>query len=318
MNPSAQNGPGGRGALHPIGVVAKRTGISLHVLRAWERRYGVVEPVRTAGGQRLYSDADIQRLRLLREVTEAGRNISQVADLSDEELAVLAAEDVTTGAKPLQDTAAWYRETCLAAGERLDGDAVYATLMRAVVSLRPREFMGDVLLPLLQEVGERWHAGRLGAVHEHVVSQAARRVLYWLLEAFESTPDAPVLIATTPSGEQHEFGAMAVSAAALEEGWRVVYLGASLPPAEIVRAARHVRARLVALSAVNTPEGNELVREVAALEQELPEGTGLLIGGAGAAGQRAELERAGARVILDFGALRDVLRLERRLVRSEP
>lgn len=302
--------------LHPIGVVARRTGISLHVLRAWERRYAVVTPVRTPGGQRLYTDADIQRLHLLREVTESGRSISQVAELSDEELAALAAEDVPRGVSPLEETVAWYRETCLSAGERMNGDLVHATLMRAVVALRPREFMDDVLLPLLHEVGARWHAGTIGPVHEHVVSQATRRVLHWLLGAYESVAHGPLLLTTTPEGELHEFGAMAVSAAALEEGWRVVYLGPSLPAEEIVRAARHLRASHVGLSVVDTSAGDEMLERIRLTAEGLPEGTSLLVGGAGGESLRKELESIGARVLTEMTAVREALRFERRLARG--
>ncbi|MEJ7810707.1 MAG: MerR family transcriptional regulator, partial [Gemmatimonadaceae bacterium] len=78
---------------HPIGVVAERTGLSPDVLRVWERRYGVVRPVRASGGQRLYSTADVERLRLLHRATEAGRNISQLARLSIGELGQLVQED---------------------------------------------------------------------------------------------------------------------------------------------------------------------------------------------------------------------------------
>src|SRR5687768_5112132 len=122
MEKDEQAGAGG--VLHPIGVVAKRTGISLHVLRAWERRYGVVEPVRTAGGQRLYTDAHIERLRLLRVVTDAGRNISHVVSLPDRELRALALEDAQTSAPVSPDAAVYLRE-CLAAGELMDGASVY-------------------------------------------------------------------------------------------------------------------------------------------------------------------------------------------------
>ena len=88
----AKNGGVSREPRHPIRVVARRTGITLHVLRAWERRYAVVEPGRTEGGQRLYSDADIERLKLLRDAVASGRSISQVAPLGEAALAELVAQ----------------------------------------------------------------------------------------------------------------------------------------------------------------------------------------------------------------------------------
>jgi MerR family transcriptional regulator, light-induced transcriptional regulator len=296
------------GALHPIGVVARRTGVSLHVLRAWERRYGVVEPRRTAGGQRLYSDADVARLRLLRQLTEGGRTISQVASLPTAELERLAAEDVQAPVPAPQESGEWYRSRCIAAAERLDGDAVHATLMRAVVSLRPVEFMDDVLLPLLREVGELWHGGRLGPAQEHVVSVAARRVVTWLVSAYEAPAGSPVVLVTTVEGEQHEFGALMVNVVALDEGWRVTYLGTSLPAAEVVRAALEVGATLVALSVVGEGDGERVVDEVARIRAALPATVGVVVGGAGAAARRAELEKAGGQIIADAAELRTLLR----------
>jgi MerR family transcriptional regulator, light-induced transcriptional regulator len=306
--------PDGAGALHPIGVVAKRTGLTLHVLRAWERRYGVVTPTRTAGGQRLYTDADMARLRLLRLVTEAGRNISQVAKLSDGELERLAAEHVGgTSASAQQTGAEVYRARSIAAASQLDGDSVHATLMRAVVSLRPVEFLDEVLMPLLQEVGELWHQGRLSPAQEHVVSMAARRVVSWLLDAYEAPAGAPVVLVTTVAAEQHEFGALMVSVVALDMGWRVSYLGPSLPAVEIAVAALRVGAAVVAVSIVNTDDAAAL-REVTDVRAALPATVQVVVGGAGAATRRALLEGSGAVVITEVEALREWLRLQHELL----
>jgi MerR family transcriptional regulator, light-induced transcriptional regulator len=308
----------GNGALHPIGVVARRTGISLHVLRAWERRYGVVEPMRTEGGQRLYTDADIVRLRLLRRVTEAGRNISQVAQLTEQELARLATEDapLESAGPPSSDDVVAYREACLGAARRLDADALHATLMRAVVSLRPGEFLDDVLLPLLREVGEEWHAGRLSPAQEHVVSATARRVVTWLVDAYESADSAPLVLVTTVAGEEHEFGALMVSVIALDEGWRVSYLGTSLPAAEIIRAAQMVDASLVALSVVNRGADDAAVAEVSSVRVALPATVPVVVGGAGAVARRASLIEAGAEVLEDSAELREALRRQRAMARE--
>ncbi|HSJ06215.1 MAG TPA: MerR family transcriptional regulator [Longimicrobiales bacterium] len=294
------------GALHPIGVVARRTGVSLHVLRAWERRYGVVQPRRTSGGQRLYSDADVARLRVLRQLTESGRSISQVATLPMAELERLAAEDVRSP-EP-QEHGVWYRSRSIAAAERLDGEAVYATLMRAVVSLRPGEFMDEVLLPLLREVGEKWHQGQLSPAQEHVVSVAARRVVTWLLAAYEAPAGSPVMLVTTVEGEQHEFGALMVNVVALDEGWRVTYLGTSLPASEVVNAALEVGATLVALSVVTDDDGDRMVAEVARIRAALPATVGVVVGGAGAAARRTDLEEAGVQLVADAAELRVLLR----------
>lgn len=281
------NGGVSREARHPIRVVAKRTGITLHVLRAWERRYRVVEPTRTPGGQRLYSDADIERLKLLRDAVESGRAISQVAKLSEGELAELVAQDRASGvapsptvrAVPEEGEVARYLGASLQAAERMDDAALHRILLRALVSLRPLDFIEGLVQPLLYEVGERWHQGQLRPSHEHAVTIAVRRVLTFLLSAYEPKADAPALVTTTLAGDPHEFGAMLASVLAGEAGWRVLYLGASLPAEEIARAAAVSGAAAVAVSAVDDRGAEVLVRELERLRAQLPARVRLLAGG---------------------------------------
>jgi MerR family transcriptional regulator, light-induced transcriptional regulator len=288
--------------VHPIGVVAKRTGLSLHVLRAWERRYGAVRPVRTEGGQRLYTEADVERLRRLRRAVEAGRSISQVARLSGEELARLTAADEEPGTRR-EPKAGGYVEAALSAGERLDGDGVYGSLLRGVVSLGTTEFLDLVLQPVLEEVGRRWHEGQLGPSQEHVVSQAVRRVLWWMVEA-SARPSGPVVVLTTVAGEQHEFGVLAAAAVAQQAGWRAAYLGASLPATEIARAAVALGGRAVGVSVVNTgAEHAGLVDEALAVRGLVATEVTVLAGGAGAEQARGRLEAGGVVVVTDLQRL---------------
>jgi MerR family transcriptional regulator, light-induced transcriptional regulator len=150
------------------------------------------------------------------------------------------------------------------------------------------------------------------------VSVAARRVVSWLLEAYEAPSDAPVALVTTVAGEQHEFGALMVTVVAVDEGWRVSYMGTSLPAAEIVRAAQSIQPALVALSLVNDvlPAGFEnAVQEVAAVRAALPATVPVVVGGAGAVARRAQLEAAGATVLEEASALRSMLRIRRQLSR---
>jgi len=287
---------------HPIRVVARRTGISRHVLRAWERRYGVVAPGRTGGGQRVYSDADIERLKLLRQLVEAGWPISRAAELSEAELVQLAAEAVPArdGGSPGSAVAqaggasgdgAAYVDSCLEAAARADYEVVRRVLVRAVVSLRPGDLLEQVIGPLLTEVGERWHRGELRAAQEHAVSVAVRSVLAFLLSAYEAELEAPLLVATTLEGDLHEFGALLASLVAAEAGWRVLYLGPSLPVDEIVDAAVAGGAAAVALSVVDGIGEAELVRELGRLRAGLPAAVRVLVGGRMAAAHRAAVAR---------------------------
>jgi DNA-binding transcriptional MerR regulator len=271
------------------------------VLRAWERRYGAVEPGRTKGGQRLYSDADVLHLRLLKRATEGGRSIGSVAELSTDELVSLVGEDAESvrgrrlvGGPEVEP----YLGACLEAADRMDAQALREELMRAVVRLSPSEFAGTVVAPLLERVGELWERGRMRPAQEHVVSTAVRQVLDWLLGRFDAPPAAPLLVAGTPEGELHEFGAMLAAVVAADAGWRVLYLGPSLPASEIAAAA-------VAVSVVDgaLEDAARAGREVAALRSSLPEGVLLVVGGRRA----ASVEADGVTQVEDLVALREVL-----------
>jgi MerR family transcriptional regulator, light-induced transcriptional regulator len=305
---------------HPMGVVVQRTGLTSHVLRAWERRYGAVSPGRTEGGQRLYSDADLVRLRLLRQATETGRPIGTVASLPTPELAALVGEDAASAARRTDvvgaDTGGGVGEgagggedlmrrrhlsAALAAAESMDVVALRAELMRAVVRLSGRAFVSDVVAPLLERVGELWERGALRPAQEHVVSTAVRHVLDWLLARYEASASAPLAVLGTPSGEHHEFGAMLAAVVAADAGWRVLYLGPSLPAEEIAMAAERGGASLVGVSMVAGPGVD--VRwsrgEVERLRSLLPASTLLLIGGRAS----AEAEVAGVRRVVDLTSL---------------
>jgi MerR family transcriptional regulator, light-induced transcriptional regulator len=299
--------------LHPIGVVARRTGLSEHTIRAWERRYEAVVPERSEGGQRLYSDADVLRLRLLKQATDLGHSIGRVSALALTDLVDLAGSEPAPGESLAPDprpTAADQRlhEACLEAVQRLDGAAVYELLMRAVVTETPGRFVDQVAVPLLRRIGELWVGGGLRPAEEHVFSVALRRVLGWLTESVPAPRGAPTLLLSTPAGQRHEFGAMLAGVVGVEEGWRVVYLGADLPAAEIADAARRTGATAVALSAVIADDGPALLGELREVRRALSDGALLLAGGAAARREETALRAMGVMVMHDFDTLRATLR----------
>lgn len=285
MNENA-NGVG-RGR-HPIGVVAERTGLSLDVLRVWERRYGVVEPKRDEGGRRLYSDADIERLRLLAQATSGGRSIGQVAALPAERLRELVREDeaarwTASRASPRRAASDEAIERALERARALDGEGLDAVLRRASSLMGAPVFMEEVVPVLARRIGDEWHAGRMTVAQEHLASGVLRPLLAELRAALPVTPDAPVLVVATPAGERHDIGALLAAAAAAAEGWRVTYLGADVPAAEIAGAVRATRARAVALSTVYVWDPAAVANELAALRALLPADVAILLGGAGLA-----------------------------------
>jgi MerR family transcriptional regulator, light-induced transcriptional regulator len=303
------------GPAHPIGVVARRSGLTPEVIRVWERRYGVVEPRRGEGGRRRYTDDDVERLRLLGQATESGRRISQVAGLSTAELRALVAEDRTSDAAAREAlrhrgpraSAEATVSASLQAVQRRDAAGLSAVLTRGVVALTPPVFLEEVVAPLMRAIGELWHAGRLDPAHEHLASAVVRSVLGGMLATLQGNRTAPVLVVGTPAGQAHEIGAMLAAAAAASEGWQVTYLSPNLPSQDIAAVAQDRGARAVALSIIYPADDAKLEEELRVLRTRLPGAAALIAGGSAAEGYRAVLEEIGATLLADTDGLRDVL-----------
>lgn len=300
---------------HPIRVVTRRTGLSPSVLRAWERRYGAVEPGRSEGGQRLYSDADVKRLTLLVQATDAGRSIGQVAGLGSAELEALVQEDAAIAPPPPVAPARAGRRggedvvrEGLTAVDEMDAVRLEKVLTRAAVVLEPEALVDQVIVPVLSQIGVRWRQGRLGPANEHLASGVIRKFLDWLIGAIEVPGDAPVLLCTTPKGQRHELGALLSGVVGAGVGWRAVFLGPDLPADEIAKAAHRMGARAVALSALHPLEDPRLPREFAALATLLLPDTPLLAGGPAVLMIRDDVEAAGGEVLSSMNDLRTRLR----------
>jgi DNA-binding transcriptional MerR regulator/methylmalonyl-CoA mutase cobalamin-binding subunit len=281
-------------------VVARKTGLTAHVIRAWEKRYGVVSPLRTPTNRRLYSDADVERLRLLRRATLAGHGIGQIATLPTEALNTLLVGETAETAPPppprpsgeVAPTA--ILERCLAAIAAFDAETLEATLTQAAVTLSQPLLTEQVIVPMLYTIGDLWRLGELRAAHEHLASAVVRSSLGNLGRGFVPSPTAPTLIITTPAGQLHEFGALIVAAAAASDGWRATYLGPSLPAAEIAAAAHQSRARAVALSIVYPADDPHLRDELLTLRRGLAGDMALLVGGRAAEAYAGVLDKVGA------------------------
>ena len=306
-------------------VVTRRTGLSADLLRAWERRYEVVAPSRSKGGRRLYSDADVERLRLLYKATLSGRSIGQVAELSTRALAALVREDAEADARveratrkaqeielTRQPSTADYLADCVRAVERLDAAGLDATLRRAAVALPVAALLDMFVVALLERVGTRWREGTLRPVHGHLALPILRRVLDRVIESASSPLAMANVVVATPTGQVHEFGALLVAATAAAEGWRVTYLGAELPAEDIAEAAVQTQARAVALSVVS-PGGDPAVgHELRRLRTLLPKDVALVVGGAAASAYRSVLDEIGAVRLNDLEGFRAQLRMLRR------
>jgi DNA-binding transcriptional MerR regulator/methylmalonyl-CoA mutase cobalamin-binding subunit len=303
-------------AQYPIRLVARLTGLSAHVIRIWEQRYRAVEPHRTATKRRLYSQRDIERLNLLRDATQAGHSIGQVAQWPADKLGQLVAASPDLQARPPRVAAEApksvpFLEECVAAVKSLDAHALDDALQRAVIALGTLGLLQRVLAPLTQTVGDLWREGILTSAHEHFASAAIRVFLGNLAKPFGAMDNAPVLVVATPAGQVHELGALLVGATATNLGWQVTYLGASLPTADIAGAVQQRRARAVALSLVYPEDDHRLEGELTLLRESLPGEVQLLVGGRAMPAYREALEKVGALPIenlAQLGATLDNLR----------
>jgi DNA-binding transcriptional MerR regulator/methylmalonyl-CoA mutase cobalamin-binding subunit len=281
-------------------VVSIRTGLTPDLLRAWERRYGVVAPTRSDGGQRLYSDADIDRLALLARAVNGGRPISQVASLPVDELRALVAQDEnsardapTAAVAPAPGDRVSVLREAISAVERFDAETLESILRKAALRDGTDALLDSIVAPLLIDIGSRWHEGALSPAHEHLASAVVRRVLSWMMESSAQDDAAPVLLVATLPNQQHELGALLAATVASSRGWRVVYLGASLPAADIAIAAHETGAAAVALSFVYPPDDPAVSGALSELREALPATTSIIAGGAAAGNYAASLGAAG-------------------------
>jgi DNA-binding transcriptional MerR regulator/methylmalonyl-CoA mutase cobalamin-binding subunit len=300
---------------HPIQVVSRRTGISQDVIRVWERRYHAVTPERSPTNRRLYSDEDVRRLRLLKRATKGGRRIGDVAGLptneleqlvhADDEAAVgVSAPGVSGGAgRPATE----HLDVCLEAINALDEEALDRELARAAVSLTVPQLLEQLLLPVLQRVGEGWHDGSLRITHEHMTSSVVRSFLGSMRSNSDMAGPRTEILITTPAGQLHELGALMAAVTADLDGWRPVYLGPNMPAEEIAAIVQQREARIVALSIVHVADPSTVTGELRKIHRLVPEGTVLIVGGSGARHYRGVLEEVGAIQVDDLTSFRGEL-----------
>lgn len=305
---------------HSIQSVAQRTGLSPHVIRVWEKRYGAVKPSRTATNRRRYSDGEVARLNLLRRATEAGHSIGAIAGLDDGTLGALAAENVVVAAGSMGTSASIpsksavdFTTRCLDAAKALDSRAFEDALQRGAVALGNRGLLEHVIAPVAEAIGRLWRDGTITAAHEHFASAAIRAFLTHASRSFALPANAPHVVVATPAGQLHELGAIMVAAAASDLGWRVIYLGTSLPAAEIAGSAVQGGARAVVLSIVYPGDDEYLPEELERLRRYLPSEVEIIVGGRASAAYGDSIRRIGALHPPDLKAFCDQLDLLRAL-----
>jgi len=295
--------PGGT-ELYPIRTVATLTGVHPMTLRAWERRYGLIRPRRTAGGHRMYARADIESIQRILALLAQGVAISQVPQ-------VLEADARPAGGRI--DAWAPARAALLGAIARFDEEQVEDIYNELLGQHTSELVTSRVLLPLLAELGRRWAAREGGVAEEHFFSVYLRNKLGARFHHRLRVGSGPRLIASCMPHEQHELGLLLFALAAHEAGYRVTLLGADMPLAELPYAARCVRAAAIVLSGSVEPAPEVLHGELPQLVRHA--GVPVGVGGLGSVRQRDALVGAGAEPLgNDIGAA--LRRLNERLIRT--
>ena len=301
--------------LHPIQVVTRRTGISADVLRVWEKRYGVVTPVRSTSGRRLYSDDDIERLRLLVQATRTGRTIGQVAALPAAALVALLDEGspaprragpraVDAAETPPPSPAADVLDAAIAAIGEFDGVALDLLLRRAIVALSADEFLDAVVVPLVDHLRVRVLDGSLRRSHGHLAHAVLRRVLDHVVATATAPLASRDVVVGLLGGHTHELDALILAATAASDGWRVTYVGPGVPADDIADTLEQVDARVLVLSAAATPGDRLIPRELRRLRALLPARVELLVVGTRADAPRTVLAETGATPLVGLAMLR--------------
>ena len=268
-------------ARYPIRAVSRLTGIGIDTLRAWERRYGAVTPARDAR-RRMYTEADVARLRLLNGAVERGHRIGRLAALSNDQLTALCAAGVAApspapgGRPPIETTA------LLTALRDYDSIGLDHELSKLAAVLRPVDLLQDVLMPVLTRVGDDWHRRRTRIAQEHLMSSAMRNLLGAFLRLYARGETTVRLLFATPSGERHEVGTLAAAMLAASAGLGVSYLGADLPAREIVDSVEPAGARVLVLGLTAATADTVCERELRTIVRTLPPDIELWTGGRGA------------------------------------
>lgn len=239
--------------MYSIKQASIRSGVSVPLIRAWERRYGVVKPQRTASGYRLYDDEAIATLIRVRELTESGWTASEASR------AVLAGEVTVTPAavvtaSPAMPQAGHARNAELVdrfvrAAKVMDIAATGAALDEIFAQGSYEAIVDDLLMPALARLGQAWVEGDLDVAAEHAATAAVHRRLSALYEAAASVGE-PRLVVGLPPGSRHELGALAFAVAVRRLGVGVLYLGPDVPVASWVHVIEQNSARVAVLAVV--------------------------------------------------------------------
>jgi methanogenic corrinoid protein MtbC1 len=253
-------------------AVAQETGVPADTFRAWERRYGVPRPQRTEGGHRLYSERDIATIRWLRDRTAEGLTISQaIALMTDGNEANLSWLSTAVDTEPHT----WERLNSRLLASLVEFDAIRAEqILGEAFALYPlEEVFLKLAQPVMIEIGDQWHAGKLTVTAEHFATQFMRRKLSGLFNTYNVADGRGVVLVACPPSEQHDMGMLMLSVFLVRHGWQVIYLGPEVPLRDLLETVRQLQPDMVAMTASTMETATQLLevgRAILALTPPTP------------------------------------------------
>lgn len=241
-----------------IGELSRRAGVSPELLRAWERRYALLQPIRSTGGLRLYSSDDVERVRLMQQHLGRGLAAAEAAALA----AGAAQHHALTAAVDLPA----FRADLAAAVDALDEPRVQSLLDAMLAATSIDAALADVIVPYLHELGERWQRGETSVAQEHFATTILRGRMLALARGWGRGLGPTALLACAP-GEQHDLALLAFGLALRERGWRILFLGANSPIDGIADIADAANAAFVVVSSVDPGLFRAISRELRQLSR---------------------------------------------------
>ena len=306
---------------YPIKVVSNLTGLSIHVIRAWEKRYSVVVPERTETNRRVYSHADVEKLKLLSKASEKGYSIGSIASLSLDDLKNMVNEgeaEVKEYEKILPNLSQShtnennpYIRNCIEAVKNLNVHELEKELYKGLVDYPQIKFIDTIVAPLLEIIGDMWKTGEIRILHEHISTALVRKFLTTLIDNNSIQSNAPSILIATPKGQLHELGALIVGVIASSDGWNVTYMGPNLPSEEIAAAIERLNPKIVALSIVYPSDDFTLDKEMLKLQKLLSKNSTIIAGGRSAKSYSESLKKMGAKIITRTDEFREELERNR-------
>jgi MerR family transcriptional regulator, light-induced transcriptional regulator len=263
-----------------IGELARRAGVSTELLRAWERRYGLLEPIRTAAGYRLYSADDEARVHSMRAHLAQGLSAAEAARLARETPAIAASNSAAADLAG----ALW------SALDNFDDAGAQTAFDRLVAALSMEAVAETAILPYLRMLGERWRDGDASVAQEHFASGLLRGRLLGLARGWDRGAGPRALLACAP-GEQHDLGLIILGLALRDRGWRVTFLGPDTPIETLAATADQLAPDVVVLSALTREPLAAAVTAIGQMAASRP----VLVAGPGADVELAE--RSSARLL---------------------